>query len=68
MWNKKPEDDKNYLVSWYDKYEKKYSTTHRAYWCEQSGHFFSLESLHAHPLHVDIWTEIPELPTVNGEE
>jgi len=55
-----PKDDKNYLVSWFDS-DGKYSRPHMAYWMELDGHFFSLENNNSHPLHVDIFCEIPEI-------
>ena len=55
-----PEDDKNYLVSWLD-CEGSYSTFHRAYYMEMDRKFFSLENNNSHPLHVDIYFEIPDI-------
>lgn len=60
MFNKIPEDDKNYLVSWYDTGDMEYQSWHRAYYYD--GKFFSNESMHSFPLKVDIWVEMPELP------
>ena len=64
MWNRSPEDDKNYLVCWYDKDEMKYSSPHRAYWVKSLGQFFSLENNNSHPIVADIWGEMPEVPKV----
>lgn len=58
-WNKTPQDDKSYLVCWYDKDEKKYSSPHRAYYIASQGHFFSLENNNSHPIVADIWYELP---------
>ena len=55
----KPDDDKIYLVSWLES-DGKYSVGHRAYYLEDEGKFFSLENNNSHPLHVDIYFEIPE--------
>jgi hypothetical protein len=63
MWKKVhegPVDDKTYLVCWIDSVGS-YSTPHRAYFMEEDGHFFSLENNNSHPLHVDIYFEIPEI-------
>lgn len=57
----KPEDDQNVLVCWL-KEDGKYSDPHRAYYIEEEDHFFSPDSIHAFPLHVDIWIEMPEVP------
>lgn len=63
MWNITPEDDKNYLVCWLSR-EGKYSRPHLAYWVEFESHFFSLENNNSHPLHVDIWHEVPKIPKI----
>ncbi len=55
-----PIDDKNYLVCWRDT-DGKHSAAHRAYYLEEEGKFFSLENNNSHPLHVDIYFEIPEI-------
>jgi len=57
----KPQDDKNYLVSWLQA-DGTYSTPHRAYYLIDEDKFFSLENNNSHPLVVDIYWEIPELP------
>ncbi len=62
MWNKKPEDDKNYMVCWMSRPEGIYSRPHAAYWVESEGHFFSLENSNSHPIHADIWHEMPDVP------
>jgi hypothetical protein len=67
MWNRFPEDDKHYLVCWFDRSTGKCSAPHKAYWLEAEGHFFSLENNNCHPLHVDVWHEMPELPEIDGE-
>lgn len=64
-WNKTPEDDKTYLVCWYDVTERKYSSPHRAYFVKSCNHFFSLENNNSHPIIADIWCELPEY---KGEE
>ena len=61
--NELPSDDKTYLVCWYDLVEQKFSDPHRAYYLAYCGHFFICESLHAFPLHVDIYMEIPNSPS-----
>ncbi len=61
MWNKVPEDDKNYLVCWVDS-EGNYSRPHAAYWLSEERHFFSLENNNSHPIVADIWMEMPETP------
>ncbi len=66
MWNKKPEDDKNYLVCWLSR-EGIYSRPHMAYWIVSEGHFFSLENQNYHPIHADIWIEVPKLPKITEE-
>ena len=55
-----PQDDKTYIVAWLDS-DGKYSTFHRAYYMEWDRKFFSLENNNAHPLHVDIYFEVPEI-------
>jgi len=56
----RPTDDETYLVAWLES-DGKYSATHRAYYMEVEGKFFSLENNNSHPLHVDIYFEIPEI-------
>ncbi len=63
MWKQfnvanKPIDDKNYIVSWLQ-CDGDYSAPHRAYYMEVEEKFFSLENNNSHPLHVDIYFEIP---------
>lgn len=63
-WNKfedRPQDDKNYLVS-YLQADGKYSAPHRAYYLLDEDKFFSLENNNSHPIVADIYLEIPELP------
>lgn len=67
MWNKRPIDDKNYLVC-YKRAEGDYSAPHRAYWIEEERHFFSLENNNSHPIIADIWIEIPEHPQCFQEQ
>lgn len=55
-------DDHTYLVCWYEKSENKYSRPHMAYWLAEEKQFFSLENQNAHPIIVDIWMKVPELP------
>lgn len=56
-----PIDDKNYFVCWKD-CEGKYSRPHLAYYVESENKFFSLENNNSHPIHVDIYMEMPEVP------
>lgn len=56
-----PKDNKNYLVSWKD-CKGKYHRPHAAYYFESENKFFSLENDNSHPLYVDVYMEIPELP------
>ncbi len=65
MWmrfniSNKPIDDQHYLVSWLQS-DGKYSAPHKAYYMEEENKFFSLENNNSHPLHVDIYFEIPEI-------
>lgn len=55
-----PQDDKNYLVAWLY-CDGEYSTFHRAYYLESEGKFFSLENVNSHPLHVDVYFEVPDI-------
>lgn len=55
------EDDRSYLVTWRRK-DGGYAHPHLAYWIEDEGHFFSIESMHAQPLYVDIYVELPDYP------
>jgi hypothetical protein len=55
-----PIDDKTYLVCWRDP-DGNYSAAHRAYYSDEDEKFFSLENNNSHPLHVDIYFEIPEI-------
>ncbi len=64
MWKKLtdcPQDDKNYLVCWRDS-SGRYSRPHMAFFMEADNRFFSLENNNSHPLHVDIYCEVPEVP------
>lgn len=58
-----PQDDENYLISWLDN-EGKYHVPHKAYWIREEGKFFSLENNNSHPLHCDIYMEMPKTPKV----
>ncbi len=65
MWKRfnvenRPLDDQICLVAWLQS-DGHYSGLIRAYYEEDEQKFFSLESLNAHPLHVDIYFEIPEI-------
>lgn len=53
-------DDCNYLVC-YRNYEGKYSLPHKAYWIADEKKFFSLENNNSHPIHVDVYIEMPSL-------
>ena len=55
-----PHEDKNYLVSWLES-DGTYSVAHRAYYFDREKKFFRLENQNFHPLHVDIYFEIPEI-------
>lgn len=56
-----PKDDETYLVSWLQS-DGSYSAPHRAYYIEEEGKFFSLENNNSHPIVVDIYLEMPDLP------
>jgi hypothetical protein len=56
-----PEDDKTYLVTW-RRANNIYNYPQLAYWIQEEHAFFSLNSFNNHPLHVDLYIEIPELP------
>jgi len=56
-----PREDKSYLVAYYIKEWKKYSSPTLAYWIEAEGRFFSAHTYSAHALLVDVWLEIPDL-------
>lgn len=55
-------EDENYLISWWDIAEKKFSLPHKAYWLYER--FFSLENNNCHPIEADIWMELPKTPSV----
>lgn len=57
----KPRDDKNYLVC-YLTAEGYYSAAHRAYYIEEENKFYSLENNNSHPIVVDIFIEMPDVP------
>lgn len=57
--DEKPIDDKNYLVCWLHN-NLKFSTPHKAYYCEEEDKFISLENNNAHPLVVNIYIEFPD--------
>jgi hypothetical protein len=57
----KPVDEQTYLVT-YLRMDNSYSLPHLAYWIDDEKHFFSLESIHAQPLYVDLYIEIPDYP------
>ena len=62
-WKKvseRPQDDKNYLVAWIHA-NGEWSTFHRAYFVEEEGYFFSLENNNSHPIHADVYLEIPDV-------
>ena len=64
MWktlNSKPEDDRTYLVS-YKQADGSFASPHRAYYLEDEDKFFSLENNNSHPIVVDIYIEIPQMP------
>lgn len=60
----RPQDDKNYLVSWLQA-DGTYSSFHRAYFLEEEGKFFSLENNNSHPIVADIYLEIQEPPILS---
>ena len=65
MWKTlliKPKDDTTYLVSYLGE-DGIFSSPHRAYYLEGENKFFSLENMNSHPIVVDIYTEMPELPS-----
>lgn len=57
----RPQDDKNYLVSWLQS-DGTYSSPHRAYYLIDEDKFFSLENNNSHPIVADIYLEIQDLP------
>lgn len=55
------DDDRTYLVTW-KRSDGKYAQPQLAYWDGDEQHFFCLTSMHAQPLHVDLYIELPEFP------
>lgn len=65
IWKKvkdRPQDNKNYLVCWFQA-DGTYSSPHRAYYLWEEDKFFSLENNNSHPIVADIYFEIPDIPT-----
>lgn len=68
-WKKlteQPNDEASYLVCWLQA-DGKYSIPHRAYYVSDENKFFSMDTLHAHPLIVDIYMEIPKVDWIRHE-
>lgn len=59
----RPQDDKNYLVS-YLQADGTYAAPHRAYYLQEEDKFFSLENNNSHPIVADIYVETPSLPKI----